>query len=243
MGRAFEYRKARKMKRWGNMARVFTKLGKEITIAVKSGGPDPETNPRLRVLMQTAKKENMPKDNVERAIKKASSKDFTDYKEMNYEGYGPYGIAIFVETATDNTTRTVANVRSYFNKHGGSLGTSGSLEFLFDHKCIFHIVKREDMDIESLELELIDYGVDELEEDENEVVLYGEFSQNAAIQSYLEQAGYEITSAEFVRMPNDYKEVTPEQREQLQKLIDKLEDDEDVQNVFTNMKDDEDGDE
>ncbi len=237
MGRAFEYRKARKMKRWGNMARVFTKLGKEITIAVKSGGPDPETNPRLRVLMQTAKKENMPKDNVERAIKKASSKDFTDYKEMNYEGYGPYGIAIFVETATDNTTRTVANVRSYFNKHGGSLGTTGSLEFLFDHKCIFHITKREDMDIESLELELIDYGVDELEEDDNEIVLYGEFSQNAAIQGYLEQAGYEITSAEFVRLPNDYKDVTPEQREQLQKLIDKLEDDEDVQNVFTNMKD------
>lgn len=242
MGRAFEYRKARKMKRWGNMARVFTKLGKEITIAVKAGGPDPETNPRLRVLMQTAKKENMPKENVERAIKKASSKDFTYYKEMNYEGYGPYGIAIFVETATDNTTRTVANVRSYFNKHGGSLGTSGSLEFLFDHKCIFHINKPEGADIESLELELIDYGVDELEEDENEIVLYGEFSQNAAIQGYLEQAGYEITTAEFVRMPNDYKDVTPEQREQLQKLIDKLEEDEDVQNVFTNMKEEEDED-
>ena len=143
MGRAFEYRKARKMKRWGNMARVFTKLGKEITIAVKTGGPDPETNPRLRVLIQTSKKENMPKENVERAIKKASSKDFTDYKEMNYEGYGPYGIAIFVETATDNTTRTVANVRSYFNKLGGSLGTTGSLEFLFDHKCVFHVAKKE----------------------------------------------------------------------------------------------------
>lgn len=240
MGRAFEYRKARKMQRWGNMARVFTKLGKEITIAVKAGGPDPATNPRLRVLIQTAKKENMPKDNVERAIKKASSKDFTDYKEMNYEGYGPYGIAIFVETATDNTTRTVANVRSYFNKHGGSLGTSGSLEFLFDHKCIFHIVKQEGMDIESLELELIDYGVDELEEDDNEIILYGDFASNAEIQRYLEQAGYEITSAEFERIPNDYKDVTPEQREQLQKLIDKLEEDEDVQNVFTNMKQEED---
>ena len=152
MGRAFEYRKARKMKRWGNMARVFTKLGKEITIAVKAGGAEPETNPRLRVLMQTAKKENMPKENVERAIKKATSKDFSDYKEMNYEGYGPFGIAIFVETATDNTTRTVANVRSYFNKFGGSLGTSGSLEFLFDHKCIFHITKKEGMDLEELEL-------------------------------------------------------------------------------------------
>ena len=182
MGRAFEFRKARKFKRWGNMARVFTKLGKEITIAAKQGGPEPENNPRLRVLMQTAKKENMPKDNVERAIKRAVSKDFTDYKEMNYEGYGPFGIAIFVETATDNTTRTVANVRSYFNKNGGSLGTSGSLEFLFEHKCVFHIAKKDGMSLEDLELELIDYGVDEVDEDEDEVVLYGEFAQNSAIQ-------------------------------------------------------------
>lgn len=236
MGRAFEYRKARKMKRWGNMARVFTKLGKEITIAVKTGGPDPETNPRLRVLIQTSKKENMPKENVERAIKKASSKDFTDYKEMNYEGYGPYGIAIFVETATDNTTRTVANVRSYFNKLGGSLGTTGSLEFLFDHKCVFHVAKKDGISLEDLELELIDYGVDELEEDENEIVIYGEFAQNSNIQKYLEENGFEISSAEFERIPNDTKSVTPEQREQIEKLIDKLEDDEDVQNVFHNMK-------
>ena len=239
MGRAFEYRKARKMKRWGNMARVFTKLGKEITIAAKEGGPDVETNPRLRILVQTAKKENMPKENVERSIKKATSKDYTDYKEMNYEGYGPYGIAIFVETATDNTTRTVANVRSYFNKHGGSLGTSGSLEFLFQHKCVFHIVKKDDMDLESLELELIDYGVDELEEDENEIILYGDFSENSNIQKYLEDAGYEIASAEFVRIPNDTKEVTAEQREQIEKLIERIEEDEDVQNVFHNMKEEE----
>ena len=239
MGRAFEYRKARTMKRWGNMARVFTKLGKEITIAAKEGGPDVETNPRLRILVQTAKKENMPKENVERAIKKATSKDYTDYKEMNYEGYGPYGIAIFVETATDNTTRTVANVRSYFNKHGGSLGTSGSLEFLFQHKCVFHIVKKDDMDLESLELELIDYGVDELEEDENEIILYGDFSENSNIQKYLEDAGYEIASAEFVRIPNDTKEVTAEQREQIEKLIERIEEDEDVQNVFHNMKEEE----
>ncbi len=236
MGRAFEYRKAKKFKRWGNMARVFTKLGKEITIATKAGGPDPDSNPRLRVLMQQAKKENMPKENVERAIKKATSKDYTDYKEMNYEGYGPFGIAIFVETATDNTTRTVANVRSYFNKHGGSLGTSGSLEFLFDHKSVFHIVKKDDISLEDLELELIDYGVDEVEEDEDEIILYGEFSQNAAIQKYLEENGYEINSAEFMRIPNDVKEVTPEQREAIEKLIDKLEEDEDVQNVFHNMK-------
>lgn len=239
MGRAFEYRKARKMKRWGNMARVFTKLGKEITMAVKAGGADADVNSRLRVLIQTARKENMPKENVERAIKKATSKDFTDYKEMNYEGYGPFGIAVFVETATDNTTRTVANVRSYFNKLGGSLGTSGSLEFIFDHKCVFHVAKKEGVSIEDLELELIDYGVDELFEDEEEVVLYGEFAQNSAIQKYLEENGFEINSAEFERIPNDTKEVTPEQREQVEKLIEKLEDDEDVQNVFHNMKDDE----
>lgn len=230
MGRAFEFRKARKFKRWGNMARVFTKLGKEITIAVKAGGSDPGSNPRLRVLMQTAKKENMPKDNVDRAIKRASSKDYTDYKEMNYEGYGPFGIAIFVETATDNTTRTVGNVRSYFNKAGGTLGTTGSLEFLFDHKCVFHILKKDGMSLDDLELELIDYGVDELEEDEGEVILYGDFAQNAAIQKYLEENGYEITTSEFVRIPNDLKDVTPEQRETIDKLIERLEEDEDVQN-------------
>ncbi|MDH6358617.1 YebC/PmpR family DNA-binding transcriptional regulator [Parabacteroides sp. PF5-9] len=239
MGRAFEYRKAKKFKRWGNMARVFTKLGKEITIATKAGGPDPDSNPRLRVLMQQAKKENMPKENVERAIKKATSKDYTDYKEMNYEGYGPFGIAVFVETATDNTTRTVANVRSYFNKHGGSLGTSGSLEFLFDHKVVFHIVKKEDVSLEDLELELIDFGVDEVEADEDEIILSGEFSQNAAIQKYLEENGFEINSAEFIRIPNDLKDVTAEQREQLNKLLEKLEEDEDVQNVFHNMREEE----
>ena len=220
------------------MARVFTKLGKEITIAAKAGGPDPETNPRLRIAMQTAKKENMPKENVERAVKKATSKDYTDYKEVNYEGYGPYGIAVFVETATDNTTRTVANVRSYFNKFGGSLGTTGSLEFLFDHKCVFHISKKESVSLDDLELELIDYGVDELEEDEGEVVIYGEFAQNSAIQKYLEDNGYEITSSEFVRIPNDVKEVTQEQRDTLEKLLEKLEEDEDVQNVFHNMEND-----
>lgn len=236
MGRAFEFRKARKFKRWGNMARVFTKLGKEITICAKQGGPEPENNPRLRVLMQTAKKENMPKENVERAIKRAVSKDFTDYKEMNYEGYGPFGIAIFVETATDNTTRTVANVRSYFNKHGGSLGTMGSLEFLFEHKCVFHFTRKPDVSLEDLELELIDFGVDEVDEDGDEIVIYGEFAQNAAIQKYLEENGFEITSSEFVRIPNDQKEVTPEQRETIEKLIEKLEEDEDVQNVFHNMK-------
>ena len=239
MGRAFEYRKARKLKRWGNMARTFTKIGKEISIAVKAGGPDPDANPRLRVLMQNAKAANMPKENVERAIKKASSKDAGDYKEVVYEGYGPFGIAIVVETATDNTTRTVANVRSYFNKAGGSLGTTGSLSFLFDHKCVFHIKPKEGVSVEDLELEMIDYGVDEVEADEEEIVLYGEFSENN-IQHHLEEAGYEIVSAEFERIPNDVKDVTPEQRASIEKLIERFEEDEDVQNVFHNMKEEED---
>lgn len=217
------------------MARVFTKLGKQITIAVREGGSEPDTNPRLRVLIQQAKKENMPKENVERAIKKATDKDVSDYKEMVYEGYGPFGIAIVVETATDNPTRTVANVRSYFNKHGGSLGTSGSLEFLFDHKCVFKIAEKEGVSIEDLELELIDYGVDELEVEEGEILLYGEFKSYSDIQSYLEQNGFEIHSAEFERIPHDTKELDDEQRAQIEKLLDKFEEDEDVQNVFHNM--------
>ena len=236
MGRAFEYSKARKLKRWGNMARTFTKLGKEISIAVKASGPDPDANPRLRVLMQNAKAANMPKENVERAIKKATSKDEGDYKEIVYEGYGPFGIAIVVETATDNPTRTVANVRSYFNKFGGSLGTSGSLSFLFDHKSVFKIKAKEGVSLEDLELELIDYGVDELEADGEEIVLYGEFESFSNIQKYLEENGFEIESAEFERIPNDTKEVTEEQRASIEKLLEKFEDDEDVQNVFHNMK-------
>jgi YebC/PmpR family DNA-binding regulatory protein len=238
MGRAFEYRKATKMKRWGNMARVFTKLGKQITIAAREGGGDADTNPRLRVLVQQAKKENMPKDNVERAIKRATQKDAADYKEIVYEGYGPYGIAILVETATDNNMRTVANIRSYFNKYGGSLGTSGCLQFLFEHKCVFKISPKENADLEELELELIDYGVEEVvyDDEENAVLIYGDFQSNSAIQKYLEENGYEIHSAEFEWIPNDYKEVTDEQRASLEKLLEKFEEDEDVQNVFHNIK-------
>ena len=236
MGRAFEYRKARKLKRWGNMSRTFTKIGKEITMAVKAGGPDPDSNSRLRVLIQNAKAANMPKENVERAIKKATSKDEANYKEVVYEGYAPYGIAIVVETATDNTTRTVANVRSYFNKAGGSLGTTGSLDFLFEHKCVFKIKEKEGVSLDDLELELIDFGVDEMDADEGEVIIYGPFEEFNNIQKYLEENGYEITSAEFERIPNDTKEVTPEQREHIEKLIERFEDDEDVQNVFHNMK-------
>ncbi len=242
MGRAFEYRKARKLKRWGNMSRTFTRIGKEITIAAKAGGPDPSTNPRLRALMQNAKAANMPKDTVERAIKKATDKDAGDYKEITYEGYGPHGIAIFVEAATDNNTRTVANVRSYFTKHGGSLGTQGSLTFLFDHKSVFKIKPKDGVSLEDLELELIDYGVDELEDitddesGEEQVILYGAFEEYSNIQKYLEDNGFEIISSEFERIPNDLKEVTAEQPAAIEKLLEKIEEDEDVQNVFHNMK-------
>ncbi len=237
MGRAFEYRKARKLKRWGNMSRTFTRIGKEITIAAKAGGPDPDSNPRLRALMQNAKAANMPKDTVERAIKKATDKDSSDYKEISYEGYGPYGIAIFVEAATDNNTRTVANVRSYFTKFGGSLGTQGSLTFLFDHKAVFKITAKEGISLEDLELELIDYGVDELDhDDEGNIVLYGAYEENSNIQKYLEENGFEIISTEFERIPNDLKDVTDEQREKIEKLLEKIEEDEDVQNVFHNMR-------
>ncbi len=238
MGRAFEFRKARKLKRWGNMSRTFTRIGKEITIATKAGGPDPDMNPRLRVLINNAKAANMPKDTIERAIKKATEKDSSDYKEIVYEGYGPFGIAIVVETATDNNQRTVANVRSYFTKHGGSLGTQGSLSFLFDHKSVFHVKPLEGMEVEELELELMDFDA-ELEAEEEELLIYGAFDQFSNIQKFLEEKGMEIVSAEFERIPTDYKEVTPEQREQIEKLLGRIEDDDDVQNVFHNMKEEE----
>ncbi|MCR5519866.1 MAG: YebC/PmpR family DNA-binding transcriptional regulator [Bacteroidales bacterium] len=246
MGRAFEFRKERKMKRWGHMARTFTKLGKEITIAVKQGGPDVTGNPRLRALMAEARSEQMPKENIERAIKKATESKQGDFKEVIYEGYGPFGIAYLVETATDNNTRTVANVRSYFNKCGGNLGTSGSVAFMFDHKCVFRIKESEGLDIEELELELIDYGAEEVfeetvvDKDDNEskeVVIYGDYASYGAIQKFIEENGYELVSGGFEQIPNvDLKDVTPEQRSTLEKLIGLLEDDEDVTNVYTTMK-------
>ncbi len=241
MGRAFEFRKERKFKRWGHMARTFTKIGKEITIAVKQGGPDVTGNPRLRALLQTARSENMPKDNVERAIKRASDKDQSDYKEVVFEGYGPHGIAILVEAATDNNNRTVANVRSYFTKHGGSLGTSGSVDYMFDRRCMFRIKSDKPVDIEELELELIDYGLDEIFEEENEneemeIVIYGEFTAFNQIQKYIEDNGYELISAEFTRIPNvELKELEGEDRESVQKLLDKIEEDDDVQNVYSTL--------
>ena len=239
MGRAFEYRKATKLKRWGHMAKTFTRIGKQISIAVKAGGPEPENNPTLRAIIANAKRENMPKDNIERAIKNAMGKDQSEYKEMNYEGYGPHGVAIFVETLTDNTTRTVGDVRSVFNKFNGNLGTQGSLSFLFDHKCVFTFKKKEDMDMDELILNLIDYGVeDEFDEDEeaNEITIYGEPRSFGDIQKFLESEGFEVTGAEFTRIPNDLKEVTPEQRATIEKMVEKLEDFDDVQTVHTNMK-------
>ncbi|NPA37045.1 MAG: YebC/PmpR family DNA-binding transcriptional regulator [Chlorobi bacterium] len=236
MGRAFEYRKARKLKRWGNMAKTFTKLGREITIAAKEGGPDPEANPRLRMLIQNAKAANMPKENVERAIKRATEKDQSDYKEVVYEGYGPFGIAVLVETATNNTTRTVANVRSYFNKSGGSLGTSGSVSFMFEHKCHFKVKKKEGIDLEELELELIDHGLSEVFEEDDHIIIYGDFESYGNLQKYLEENGFEIVSSEFERIPTDTKKLDAEQKEQIDKLLAKLEEDDDVTNVFHNME-------
>ncbi|PWD99257.1 YebC/PmpR family DNA-binding transcriptional regulator [Marinilabilia rubra] len=235
MGRAFEYRKARKLKRWGNMAKTFTKIGREIAIAVKDGGPDPAANPRLRVLIQNAKTANMPKDNVERAIKKASGKDQADYKEVVYEGYAPHGIAVLVETATDNPTRTVANVRSYFNKAGGSLGTSGSVDYMFEHKCSFKAKMKEGIDLEELELELIDSGVQEVFADEGFIMIYGDFEAFGPIQKHLEENDFEIENAEFERIPQDTRELNEEQSADIEKLLAKFEEDEDVTNVFHNM--------
>ncbi len=242
MGRAFEFRKERKFKRWGNMARVFTRLGKEITIAAKAGGTDPNGNPRLRTLIQTAKSENMPKENIDRAIKRAIEKDAGDYKEIVYEGYGPHGVAILVETATDNINRTVANVRSYFNKFGGSLGTSGSVSFMFDHKCVFKIKSDKPVDLDELELELIDFGGEEVfketdEETEQEtIVIYGDYTAFGSIQKYIEENGYQLVSGGFERIPNgELKELSPEAKEEVDKLIEKIEGDDDVQNVYTNM--------
>lgn len=238
MGRAFEFRRARKEKRWANMARTFTKLGKEISVAVKSGGPDPETNPRLRVIIQNAKAANMPKDNVENAIKKAMAKDSASLEEINYEGYGPHGVAVFIETATDNPTRTVANVRSYFNKCNGALGTTGSLEFIFDRKGVFTIPSAG-VSRDNFELTLIEAGADDIVEQDDDIIAYTSFADFISVQRALEQANITVTSAEIRRIPNNTVTLTDEQAEDIIKLIDKLEDDDDVQNVFHNMNENE----
>lgn len=245
MGRAFELRKGRKMKRWSAMSKAFTRIGKDIVIAVKEGGTDPDSNSRLRAVIQNAKAVNMPKANVERAIKKASDKDTANYETVMFEGYAPHGIAVLVETSTDNNNRTVANVRSYFNKCDGSLGTSGSVEFMFDHKCHFRIAAAG-RDLEELELELIDFGAEEIfldeadPEDNNSVdgiMIYADFPSYGTMQKGLEDMGIEILSSDFEYIPTLQKEVSEEQRADIEKLIEKLEEDDDVNNVYTTMAD------
>ena len=234
MGRAFEFRKARKMKRWSAMSKAFTRIGKDIVMAVKEGGADPDSNSKLRAVIQNAKSVNMPKDNIERAIKRASDKSQGDYKEVLFEGYGPHGIAILVETATDNNTRTVANIRSYFNKCDGNLGTSGSVIFMFDHICNFK-VEKQDLDIEELELELIDFGVEELFVEEDEILIYAPFDCFGVIQSELEKRKITINSSGFDRIPNVTKEINEEEIADIEKLLEKIENDDDVQNVYHTM--------
>ena len=221
------------------MAKTFTRLGKQIAIAVKQSGPEPENNPALRSIIAVCKRENMPKDNIERAIKNAMGKDQSDYKNMTYEGYGPHGIAIFVDTLTDNPTRTVADVRSVFNKFSGNLGTMGSLAFLFDHKCVFTFKKKDDMDMDEFILDVIDLGVeDEYDEDPEEgtITIYGDPKSYGEIQKYLEEQGFEDVGGEFTYVPNDLKAVSAEQRETIDKMVEKLEDFDDVQTVYTNME-------
>ena len=235
MGRAFEFRKARKMKRWSAMSKAFTRIGKDIVMAVKEGGADPDSNSKLRAVIQNAKSVNMPKDNIERAIKRASDKSQGDYKQVLFEGYGPHGIAILVETATDNNTRTVANIRSYFNKCDGNLGTSGSVVFMFDHICNFKVDK-EGLDIEELELDLIDFGVEEVFLEENDILIYAPFEYFGVIQSELEKRDIVINSSGFDRIPNVTKNLNQEEIADIEKLLEKIETDDDVQNVFHNMK-------
>jgi len=234
MGRAFEFRKARKMKRWDRMSKAFTKLGKEIAIAVKLGGPDPEANTRLRTAITNAKGVNMPKDRIEGAIKRASSKDEKAFEEVVYEGYGPSGVPIVVECATDNPTRTVANVRMYFTKAGGQLATSGSLEFLFQRKGVFRL-PLQGVNVEELELELIDYGADEIKVEDDEIVVYTSFADFAQMQKALEAKGTQVTSAEIQRLPTMYKELSEEEGAEVMELIENLEEDDDVQAVYHNV--------
>lgn len=235
MGRAYEYRKARMFKRWGNMSKTFTRISKEVIISVKAGGPDPSVNSRLRVLMQNAKAANMPKDTIERSIKKALGKDQADIKEHIYEGYGPHGVAILVECATDNPVRTVSNVRSFFSRHGGALATSGSVSFMFEHKCIFKIHGKEGLNLEELELDMIDAGAQEVFAENENIIISGEFEDFGTIQRYIDEQHFEIISAEFEWIPTQTKEMSESEITDVEKLLAKFEEDDDVTNVFHNM--------
>jgi YebC/PmpR family DNA-binding regulatory protein len=235
MGRAFEYRKERKFARWGAMAKIFTKIGKEIVLSVKEGGADPNYNPRLRAAINNGKKANMPKTNVESAIKRAVSKDAENYAEVVYEGYGPQGIAILVETTTDNPTRTVANLRSHFNKCGGTLGTSGSVDYMFTRKGVFKVKKEFIKDYDELEMELIDFGLDEIKDDGEEYIIYSNFTDFGTMQKHLEEKGIEIDESSLERIPNMTKKLEEDKVDSIFKLIDRLEEDEDVSQVFHTM--------
>lgn len=234
MGRAFEYRRAAKEKRWDKMSKVFPKLAKAITMAAKEGGPDPDMNPQLRTTIQNAKGQNMPKDNIEAAIKRAAGKDADAYTEVTYEGKGPHGVLVFVECATDNTTRTVANVKSYFNKVGGSLVPNGSLEFMFSRKAVFEVEKSV-IDTEELELELIDAGLEEIEENEDKLFIFADYTNFGTLGSAIEDMNLQVKKASLNRIPTSQVEYTEVQLDDIEKLLDKLEEDEDVQAVFTNI--------
>lgn len=235
MGRAFEYRRASKEKRWDKMSRLFPKLGKSITVAAKEGGPDPELNPKLRTAILNAKAQNMPKDNIDAAIKRASGKDAETFVEVNYEGKGPHGVLVFVECATDNTTRTVANVKSYFNKVGGSIVPTGSLEFMFSRKAVFEFEKTDDINLEELELELIDAGLEEFELQEDTVYAYGDYTNFGSLSKAFDEKGIDITKASLKRIPTTPVEFTEEQLVDIEKILDRIEEDDDVQAVFTNI--------
>ena len=235
MGRAFEYRRAAKEKRWDKMSKVFPKLGKAITMAAKEGGGDPTMNGKLRTAIQNAKSENMPKDNIDAAIKRATQKDLASFTEINYEGKGPHGVLVFVECASDNTTRTVANVKMYFNKSGGGVVPNGSLEFMFDRKCVFEIAKTDAIDVEELELELIEAGCEEIELIEDKIFVYGDYTSFGTLASAIEALNIEILKSNLQRIPTSPVEFTEEQLVDIEKMLDKIEDDDDIQQVFTNI--------
>ncbi len=235
MGRAFEYRRATKEKRWDRMSKLFPKLAKTITVVARDGGTDPEMNAKLRAVIQNAKAENMPKDNIENAIKRAEGKDFDEISETTYEGKGPHGVLVFVECATDNTTRTVANVKAYFNKAGGGFAPSGSLEYMFARKAVFEFEKTDEMDVEELEFSLIDGGLEEIEENEGMIYAYADYAQFGALSNALEELNVDVKKASLKRIPIHPVEFTDEQLEEIEKMIDKIEDDDDVQAVYTNI--------
>jgi YebC/PmpR family DNA-binding regulatory protein len=235
MGRAFEYRRAAKEKRWDKMSKLFPKLGKAITMAAKEGGPDPDMNATLRTAIKNAKAQNMPKDNIEAAIKRATSKDAEAYTEVIYEGKGPHGVLVIVECATDNPTRTVANVKSYFNKAGGSVVPNGSLEVMFNRKAVFEFEKTEEMDLEMMELELIDAGLEEIEQDEDTIYVYGDYTAFGSLSEALEKLEVDVKKSNLQRIPTAPTEFSDEQYADIEKMLDKIEDDDDIQQVFTNI--------